>query len=187
MESALGWLGQIFGAILKFFPRIIVIRATHGGVKWKYGKYIRAMGPGVHVYLPLITEIDVLPTARQTSDIPIQHLTSKDNKRIAIGVVVVYRINDVILAFGEKNWDVDTTVKDITQTAVVSIIASHAFDVLLTKIGNDMLNSLLTEATKKELSRFGVVVQQCKLTDFAECRVLKIMLDSSCVPKTQEE
>ncbi len=57
MESALGWLGQIFGAILKFFPRIIVIRATHGGVKWKYGKYIRAMGPGVHVYLPLITEI----------------------------------------------------------------------------------------------------------------------------------
>jgi len=91
----------------------------------------------------------------------------------------VYRINNVKLAFGQLNWDVDSTINDIAQAAVVGVIAQHTFDELLQRIDEDKMNSLLTKAAKRELDKFGVVVQQCKLTDFAECRVLKIMLDTA--------
>lgn len=179
MESALGWLGQIFDALLKVFPRIIIVRATHGGIKWRWGKKAIALNPGLHIYWPLTSEIEILPTARQTANIPTQILTTKDNKKTVVGIVMVYRINDVVLAFGKVNWDVDSTVNDIAQAAVVSVIAGHTFDELLKRIGEDTMNELLTETTKKELSKFGVAVQQCKLTDFSDCRVLKIMLDSA--------
>ena len=33
MESAFAWLGQLFETFYKFIPHILIIRATHGGVK----------------------------------------------------------------------------------------------------------------------------------------------------------
>jgi hypothetical protein len=46
---------------------ILIIRATHGGVKWVRGKRIKALGPGLHIWWPLTTEVEVIVTARQTA------------------------------------------------------------------------------------------------------------------------
>ena len=186
MEAAFSWLGQVFEAILLLFPRVAIIRATHGGVKWRCGSKVIALAPGLHIWWPLISEIEILPTARQTHNVPTQVLTTRDNKKAVIGIVVVYRINNVILAFGQLNWDVDTTVNDIAQAAVVSVIAQYTFVELLEKLGSDKMNCLLTQAAKKELDKFGVAVQQAKITDFAECRVLKIMLDTATSESIEE-
>lgn len=177
METALGWLGQVFNAILSCFPHVLIVRATHGGVAWRRGKRIKALQPGLHIYWPLTTEIEVMATARQTGNIPSQVLTTADGKKAVVGVVVVYRINDVVKAFGETNWDVDSTVNDISQAAVVKSIAKYDYKEILGMIGAGTFDTVLTDETRKELGKFGVAIQQCKLTDFAECRVLKIMLD----------
>lgn len=182
METAFAWLGQIFEAILKFVPRILIVRATHGGVKWRYGSDVRPLFSGLHVYWPLVTEIEVIVTARQTLALPKQVLTTKDNKKVVVGTVVVYRIRDVVQAIGKINWDVDTTINDITQAAVVSVIARHTLQELLNMVTTDALNDALTEATRKELRQFGVFVSRCKLTDFADCRVYKVVMDSQALP-----
>jgi len=179
METAFAWLGQIFEAILKFVPRVLIIRATHAGVKWQHGREVRPLMPGLHVYWPLVTEIEVIVTARQTLNLPTQVLTTRDNKKVVVGTVVVYRIRDVVQAIGKINWDVDTTINDITQAAVVSVIAQHTLQELLDMIPMDRLNDLLTIATRKELRQYGVYVTRCKLTDFADCRVFKLVTNDS--------
>lgn len=186
METAFAWLGQIFETLLLLVPRIVIVRATHGGVKWRWGSKVIALPPGLHFWWPLTTEIEILPTARQPNNVPTQVLTTMDKKKVVVGIVVVYRINDVILAFGEKNWDVDSTVNDNAQAAVVSVIAGHTFDDLLSHIGAGTMNGLLTDATRRELRIFGVAVQASKLTDFAECRVLKVMLDTGATEAIEE-
>lgn len=175
METAFAWLGQIFEAILKFVPRVLIIRATHAGVKWQHGHEVKPLLSGLHVYWPLVTEIEVIVTARQTLNLPTQVLTTKDNKKVVVGTVVVYKIRDVVQAIGKINWDVDTTINDITQAAVVSVIAKHTLQELLDMIPPDQLNNLLTIATRKELRQFGVFVSRCKLTDFADCKVFKLV------------
>jgi len=189
METAFAWLGQIFEAILRFVPRILIIRATHAGVKWRHGSTVRSMQPGLHVYWPLVTEVEVIVVARQTLRLPKQILITKDNKKAIIGTVVVYKIRDVVQAIGKINWDVDTTINDITQAAVVSVIACHTFQELVDMISADKLNDLLTEATRKELRQFGVFVSRCKLTDFADCRVFKLVIDDNpiAMPHSAEE
>lgn len=177
MEAAFSWLGQIFEAILMFVPRILIVRATHGGVKWRHGSSVRPMMPGLHVYWPLVTEIEVIVTARQTLAPPKQTLTTKDGKKVVIGIVVVYKIRDIVQAIGKINWDVDTTINDIAQAAVVSVIARHTLQELLDTIAADELNDQLTEAVRRELRQFGVFVSRCKLTDFSDCRVYKLVTD----------
>jgi len=178
METAFAWLGQIFDALLKFFPRIVIVRATHGGVKWKRGKKVVAMASGLHFYWPLTTDIEVIVTARQTLALPIQVLTTKDLKKVVVGCVVVYKIRDVIHAIGRMNWDVDTTINDITQAAVTAVIAKHSFQEIMDMIGNDQFENTLTEAVQKELRPFGVSVRRCKVVDFADCRVYKIVTNA---------
>lgn len=187
METAFAWLGQIFEALLSFVPRILIIRATHGGVKWRHGDRVIAMQSGLHVYWPLVTEIEIIVTARQTLALPKQVLTTKDNKKVVIGTVVVYKIRDVVQAIGKTNWDVDTTINDITQAAVVSVIARHSLQELLDIVTDDTLSDALSTATRKELRQFGVFVSRCKLTDFADCRVYKLVMDGQVQPIAREE
>jgi len=187
METAFAWLGQIFEALLSFVPRILIVRATHGGVKWRHGSRVISMQAGLHVYWPLVTEIEIIVTARQTLALPKQVLTAKDNKKVVVGTVVVYKIRDVVQAIGRTNWDVDTTINDITQSAVVSVIAQHTLQELLEMVSADTLNDALTEATRKELRQFGVFVSRCKLTDFADCRVYKVVMDGQVQPVVRSE
>lgn len=186
METAFAWLGQIFEALLSFVPRILIVRATHGGVKWRHGCKVIPMSAGLHVYWPLVTEIEIIVTARQTLALPKQVLITKDRKKVVIGTVVVYKIRDVVQAIGKTNWDVDTTINDITQAAVVSVIACHTLQELLDMVAGDALNDALSEATRRELRQFGVFVSRCKLTDFADCRVYKLVMDGQ-VPSVSEE
>ncbi len=171
------WFNSLFEAILKLFPRIIVIRATHGGVKWKKGKNVVALKPGVHIYWPLVSDIEIIVTARQTLNLPTQILTTQDNKKVVVSTVVVYRVKNIIQAIGKENWDVDTTINDITLSAIVGIIAQYSLDSLLGMVSDEKLDSLFTLKVRKELRRFGVYVNRCKLTDFADCKVYKLVMD----------
>ena len=45
MESAFAWLNQLIEAVFRFCPRIVIVRATHAGVKWVHGWKVKAMPP----------------------------------------------------------------------------------------------------------------------------------------------
>lgn len=144
-------------------------------MKWVRGKYIKALPPGLHFYWPLTTEVEVLVTARQTLAIPDQVLATKDGKKVVVKTLVVYKIRDIVHAIGRVNWDVDVTINDLTQAAVVRVVATHTYDEVMQGIADDTLTLTLTKAVRKELRQFGVHVVRSKLVDFAECKVLKLM------------
>jgi hypothetical protein len=60
---------------------ILVIWATHGGVKWGREKHIKAVGPGWHLDWPLTTEVEVVVTARQTPAFPIRSWQRRTGRR----------------------------------------------------------------------------------------------------------
>lgn len=177
MESAFAWLGQVIEALLSFIPRLILVRATHQGVKWKYGKRAIRLNPGLHFYWPLVSDYELIVTARQTLNLPTQSLMTKDRKQVVVGSVIVFRIKDAVEAIGERNWDVDSTLRDITQAAVVEVVASSTLDELLTGIaqGDSDLIKKLTETVRKELRQFGVYIGQAKFSDFSTSKVFNIM------------
>ena len=85
------------------------------------------------------------------------------------------RFPDPVRAIGKLNWDVDTTINDLTQSAVVRVIATHSYDEIMAGIRDESLTKTLTKATRRELRQFGVHVTRCKLVDFADCKVFKLL------------
>ena len=84
METAFAWLGEIMNWFGKWFPRLLIVRSTHAGVRFRHGKKPEALMPGLRVYWPLVTEVDIIPTARQTHNLPTQALMTSDGKKVVV-------------------------------------------------------------------------------------------------------
>ena len=104
------------------------------------GKHVKLLVPGLHIYWPLTTDVEVLVTARQTLAIPDQVMATKDGKKVVVKTLVVYKIPDPVRAIGKLNWDVDTTINDLTQSAVVRVIATHTYDEIMAGIRDESLD-----------------------------------------------
>lgn len=171
MEGALAWLGHIIEWFGSLIPRLRVVRSTHGGVRFRHGKDAQPIKPGLRVYWPIVTELDILPVVRQTHNLPSQSLTTKDDKTIVVSGVVVYEIRDVVSALA-KNWDISDTINDITMCAITQVITSHDYAYILENITGSVQNDL-THVTRRKLKSYGIRVYRTALTDFSRALVIK--------------
>lgn len=171
MNAAFAWLGEVMNWIGKWFPRLIIVRSTHAGVRFRHGKTTSALEPGLRVYWPLVTEVEIVPTARQTHNLPTQALLTKDGHRVVVSGVVVYKVNDIVATIA-RNWDVSDTLNDISMVAITKIVTTHTLEYLLEHL-TDEVQQKLTAETRRRLRRYGLSVYWTAMTDFAECIIIK--------------
>lgn len=178
MEAALGWLGDIFRALLKLIPQIILVRATHAGVKFRWGSHVIELRPdnglfktGIHLYWPAVTEYEVVPVKRQTTNLQPQYLTTKDRKTIGVSGILVYEINDVIKLLTEC-YDYEDTIRDLALAAVKEVIIQYDFGYL--QDNGKKIDQELSRTLREQLRRFGVKTIRVTLSDFSQCRVIAL-------------
>ena len=170
----LTWLSDIILALLEIVPRRVIVRSTHRGVKWRMWRGPVELKPGLRLWWPLLSEIEVIPVARQTLNTATQALMTKDGKQVVAGGVVIYSIRDIVKAIGERNYDVDETVNDISQAAIVSVITAWNLGELLENI-TGRVEEDLTDTCRRELRQYGVYVHRAALTDMSACRSLNLL------------
>jgi regulator of protease activity HflC (stomatin/prohibitin superfamily) len=168
------WLSDIITALLEFVPRRVIIRSTHAGVKWRIRGGPVEMKPGWRIWWPLISDIEVIPVARQTLNTETQALMTKDCKQVVVGGVVVYSINDIVKAIGKQNYDVDDTVNDISQATIVEVITAWNMNDLLEEISGEV-EKQLTESCRRQMRQYGVYIHRAALTDFSTCKTANLL------------
>lgn len=156
------WLSNLFEALISVFPQVLDVRATHGGVAWRCGKHVKELKPGVYIYMPLITDVKVIVTARQTLDLVNQCIRTADNKMVTVAMVVVYRISDVVKAIGIANHDISDLLADTARGAVVRLIASRCLDELQNV---EAMYSVLTAEVRPLLAEYGADVEEVRVTE----------------------
>jgi len=164
------WLNTIAEVVMDFFPHRVIVLATHRGVKWKFGLEAIQLEPDVHWYWPMVSEVAQYPVARQTLRLPPQSLMTSDFKKVMVRGIVVYRISDIIAAYGEHNYDVDDTVSDIAQSCIFDLITGWTLEELMSDVEGNIC--AMTEAAQEALEEYGVEIGQVKLVSFTECRPL---------------
>ena len=87
----------------------------------------------------------------------------------------MYSIEDVVKAIGRRNWDVETTIADISGGTICSLVLSYNYEELLAAISNGNFGEELTRACQERLSEFGVNVQEAGFMAFTSCRALNLL------------
>lgn len=164
------WVSQFFDHLLSAFPRGVKIRSTHRGVKWPFCGNPVELKPGIRFYWPLFDELEVIVVARQTDDLPPQTLTLKDGTTVAVAGLTIYEINDVVAAYGQRNWDVTSTVRDLSMAAIAEVVTKLEKEDLkqLSKI-----NSRITRRVRAWAAEYGVKVERCRLVEVSVARTIR--------------
>lgn len=178
------WIGDIVEWLLCFFPRLVIIRTTNRAVKFKCGKKLVLVEPGLMMYWPLVTEVLHIAVVRQTINLPTQRLVTKDGKRVVASAVVVFTISDPIQAVG-LSWDWEETIRDISMASVAAIITGGEYDSLVSTLSRELRVDLTNEC-RLQLKKYGIRVQKCLLTDFCPANVIALSNSDSHVFESGE-
>lgn len=172
MESAFGWLGEIFNWFGNLIPRWVIVKKTHEGVAFVRGKHVRRVTPGMLFYWPFWTECMLYPTVRQSVNLPSQTLTTADGFSITISAVIIYRVGDIVKALAEQ-WDLAETINDLSMAAVRETVCETDFEELQSDWKN--VDKMLKEQLQSTLLEYGVDIMDARITDFSETKVVTLI------------
>ncbi len=171
MDKAFGWLGEIFQALLRIIPWLVIVPATHRGVAFVRGFKVKEWPPGLHWYWPVVTTYKLMVVVRQTQRIQSKVIMTKDLKTVTCGSLVTYHINDIVAA-AVNIADLASDVIERSQAAILAAVSKHTIEsIQADRVG---FNMELTERVSEVLNGYGVEVHQAQLTEFAPCTALAI-------------
>jgi len=172
--SGLSWVSEFFQFLGSLVPRLAIVRATHGAVKFVHGSKVKELKPGLHIYWPFLTDFLEIATARTTYNFSEQVVMTVDERPLAVSGVLVYQVSDVVKALSQS-YDVEDTIGDVGCTAIMETLSGDELKDLMERQRSGELGKSLTKMCRSRLHPFGVKVVSAALTDFSTCQVLKIM------------
>ena len=172
---AFQWLNDLLYWVGSFFPRIKVVRSTHKGVRFKWGKNPILINPGICVYWPIVTNITLIPVVRQTTQLQPQVLTTADGKTVAVSAVFVYRISNPFLAITETD-NIYGAADDIAQTALAEVITLNRQKELFST--KHCVEIQLEELLRKRLGPLGLELDYASIIEVGSTFVLRNIGDA---------
>jgi len=162
---------EIFG--LCFLPLIFIlgilllgsIRVLYqyqNGIMFMLGKYLKTVGPGVTIVLPILQELRIVDMRITTADVPKQEVITKDNIPVLVNTVVYYKVEkpeDAVL----KIQNFDFAVRQYTQAALRDVVGNNELDFVLTE--REKVAQAIKKIVDAETSEWGVDISAIKIQE----------------------
>jgi len=168
MDAALGWIGDLIRYLALLVPRLQLVRATERGVKFVRDHTVE-IGPGLHVWWPVTTEIDIYPVVRQVMGLENQMIITKDGKTVVADGVLIYSISD-LHKFLVENFDADKNLAEMAMWGLRKAIMDSTLEQI--QSGRAAMEHKLTREAANALKGFGVEVEAMRLQSCVEGQVI---------------
>ncbi|XMB73121.1 slipin family protein [Mycoplasmatota bacterium WC30] len=139
-----------------------IIREYESGVKFRFGKYIKKLEPGLRLVIPIVHEIIKIDLRTITQDVPQQRCITKDNVTITINAVVYYRVNDAEKAVLEVK-NAFNAVTQLAQTTLRNSIGGVKLDELLSHL--KVISKEIKDIVDLETDPWGIKVEKVEIKD----------------------
>lgn len=142
MTSGLAWLNDLMVWLGRWFPRLILIKKTHVGVKFGRAGAVTSLPPGLYWYWPITSTVELIATTIRTDEISAQLIG-----REVVSTATAYRIRcpkSAMLVFN----DVFSQMDDRTQALLTKNYASDK--------SNGEIAALVLEDMRAEFEPHGV-------------------------------
>lgn len=143
------------------------------GVKFKFGKYSKIVGPGWRLVLPIIESMKKIDIRTKAVDVPEQDAITKDNVSIRINAVLYYSIFDaskVIISVENYKF----AVGQLAQTTMRNAVGAVTLDELLAQ--RDKISEEICKVIDEATDPWGIKVENVELKDISLPEEMKRVL-----------
>ena len=150
----------IFGLFLLSGIRIIF--EYKRALKFRFGKYIKTLKPGIRWIIPLVETIQVVDIRVITFNIVSQEVMTKDNVPCSIDGVVFFKINDPEKAVLEVE-EYGFAIAQLSQAALRDVCGKVELDTILSK--REELGKNIKSIVEVETKEWGIEINDVKIKD----------------------
>ena len=148
--------------VLFFISGIRVINQYERAVKFRLGKYVRTLTPGLKWIIPLIEKIKKVDVRVIAMDIPSQEVITKDNVPMKVNGVVFFKVTNSeksILEVEEYKY----AISQLSQSALRDMTGKSELDSVLAK--REEIGDQIRKFVDKETDPWGIKVTDVKIKD----------------------
>lgn len=188
LDSALGWIGEVIAWIGSWIPRPQTVQINEKGILFSAFRQPRRVEPVSRNkwvwYIPILTNIETVNTARQTLNIEAETLMTQDSKTVIAAAVAVYKIID-IYKYLVENHDAEEALAEVASAAVRKAIIGKNLDQI--QSGRADIDNILKRECEKLMGQFGIEIEYVRLTSFGPARVINIVGVQPFIQPAMEE
>ena len=150
----------VFGLFL--LSGIKVVFEYKRALKFRFGRYIKTLQPGLRWIIPIVETIQVVDIRVITINIVSQEVMTKDNVPCSIDGVVFFKINDpekAVLEVEEYNF----AIIQLSQAALRDVCGKVELDTILSK--REEMGKNIKNIVEQETKEWGIEINDVKIKD----------------------
>lgn len=141
---------------------IRIIYEYKRAVKFRFGKYISLLKPGIRWIIPVIDRIQIVDIRVITINIQKQEVMTQDNVPCHINGVLFFRINDATKAILEVE-DFEFAISQMAQATLRDVCGKVELDTILSK--REEIGQNIKNIVEMETEVWGISIQDVKIKD----------------------
>ena len=148
--------------IFLFLMGLRVIKQYQRAVKFRLGKYVGTLQPGLRWIIPFIDQITKIDIRVITTDIPAQEVITKDNVPMKVNGVVFFKVvnsEKAVLEVEEYKY----AISQLAQSALRDMTGKAELDSVLAK--REEIGDQIQKIVDKETDPWGIKVTDVKIKD----------------------
>lgn len=163
---------QFFEYLFQSLKIWVIVQPWESGLIVRNGNKIRKVEKGIYFKIPYFDSVYVQETRLRVVSLPVQTLTSKDQKTITMNGAIGYIISDIEKLY-KTLYHPETTISNITMSEVSDFIFTKAID--------DITPGSIEEKVLEKLNAddFGITFEYFRITNFAIVRTFRLIQDQS--------
>lgn len=131
-------------------------------VKFRFGKYVSLLEPGIRWIIPLVDRIKLVDIRVITTNVQKQEVMTQDNVPCLINGVVFFKINDATKAILEVE-DFVFAISQMAQATLRDVCGKVELDTILSK--REEIGRNIKEIVELETKIWGISIQDVKIKD----------------------
>lgn len=167
----MGTISELFRQVTGLFKWWISVMPWESGLRVRLGRWVKVLGPGVHLKLPMVDTAFKQSVRMRVSTLPVQTLTTRDGKTVTLSAAVGYSVRDILRLYNGLHHAEDT-IGNLVLSAIGEFVHQHrAEDCSPATVQRAVAGTI-------ELERYGLADVHVYITDFAFVRTFRLISDS---------
>lgn len=166
---------DLLTSLSKLSPiRFRTVYSFQQGVKFRFGRDIRLLHPGMYWHWNLVETIMVNDTTEEVVDTDIQTCTTADGVSVCLSASIRYRKYSLRMMWNNVQ-DFDSSLGNLAEGIIATALREWNYEDALEAIPD--LEEEITKSLRTQVSRWGVELKDCKITNFAKARTIRLFSD----------
>lgn len=141
-----------------------IVRSYERGVKFRLGKDIALLGPGLYFFIPFLEDIETVNVVPEVINLPTQTVMTADGRTVSFSANIEYEIHDARAMFCGVQ-DFQHSLANLAMNHLAARIREWQFTELV-DFQKDLERSLKDTLTTR-VKKWGVTILSVGMTDLA--------------------